>query len=36
MLLLVALPCLLVTLLIAVLGVAEKRQAAAEGSPATA
>jgi len=36
MLLLVAGPCLVVTALIAILGVSEKRQAAAEGSPATA
>jgi AAHS family 4-hydroxybenzoate transporter-like MFS transporter len=36
MLLLVAVPCLLVTVLIAILGVAEKRQAAAEGNPAAA
>jgi hypothetical protein len=30
------LPCLLVSALIAILGLAEKRQAAAEGSPAAA
>jgi AAHS family 4-hydroxybenzoate transporter-like MFS transporter len=36
MMLLVALPCLLVSALIAILGLAEKRQAAAEGSPAAA
>jgi AAHS family 4-hydroxybenzoate transporter-like MFS transporter len=36
MMLLVALPCLLVSVLIAILGVSEKRQAAAEGSPTAA
>jgi hypothetical protein len=36
LMLIIAVPCLLVTVLIAVLGLAGKRQAAAEGSPATA
>jgi hypothetical protein len=36
LMLIIAVPCLLVTVLIAILGLGVKRQAAAGGSPATA